>query len=143
MTSAGLNSYAAACALLMQESSGGHNEYGHDAGMPFEGAGKVTETNYAEYVAERDATDPPRCQGVGPTQLTWIGYQDQADALRGCWHPLSNMTVGFTAIARFKAAGLTWHSTWLRYSGGKEDYADAMDALFVKWQGLLNPLETP
>ena len=139
MTAAGLSSYAAACALLMQESGGGRNVYGHDAGMPFEGAGKVTEANYAEYVAQRDSTDPPRCPGVGPLQLTFKGYQDEADALRGCWEPLSNMTVGFRVIARYRASGLTWHSCWLRYSGGKETYADEMDALFIHWQGTLNP----
>lgn len=147
MTSAGLSSYAAACALLMKETGdrgdpergGGRNIWGHDPGKPFEGAGEVTEANYAEYVAQRDATDPPSCQGCGPVQLTAKVWQDEADALGGCWDPLSNMIVGFRIIARYRASGLTWHGCWLRYSGGKEDYADDMDARFIHWQGLLNP----
>ena len=34
-------------------------------------------------------------QGVGPTQLTWYAFQDQADALGGAWKPYPNMVVGF------------------------------------------------
>jgi hypothetical protein len=134
--------FAAACALLMQETGGGRNVYGHDKGMPFEGAGEVTEANYVEYVAERDATDPPRCQGVGPTQLTSKTWQDKADALGGCWNPPNNLVVGFAIIANLRAKGRSWHDCWLGYSGGKETYADEMDIKHAWWKAILNPKET-
>jgi hypothetical protein len=52
------------------------------------------------------------------------------------------MIVGFGIIAGYRAKGRSWHDCWLGYSGGKESYADEVDALYVKWQGILNPQET-
>lgn len=121
------------------EGGGGRNIYGHDDGMPFWGAGHVTEGNYAEYVAQRDSFDPPHCQGVGPTQLTSKSRQDAADAAGGCWRPLVNMHKGFSDIAADRARGLTWRQCWLNYSGGKETYADQMDARLAQWKLILNP----
>jgi hypothetical protein len=136
-TRAGLG-YAAACALLMQETGGGRNVYGHDPTI-FIGAGEVTEANYAEYKALRDSTG--KSQGVGPTQLTWKGYQDQADALGGCWKPLINMLVGFGIIVGYQKAGLSWHETWKRYNGS-DAYADQMVTRQAQWKALLNSKET-
>jgi hypothetical protein len=91
---------AVGAAVLMRESSGGQNVFGHDRTI-FIGAGKVTK---AKYLAYRKARDVPhhgsRCQGVGPVQLTYVGYQDQADALGGSWNPSYNVHVGFAALAR-------------------------------------------
>jgi hypothetical protein len=131
-TRAGLG-YAAACALLVQETGGGRNVYGHDPTI-FMGAGEVTEANYAEYKALRDETH--LSQGVGPTQLTWKGYQDQADDLGGCWKPLVNMIVGFGIIAGYRKAGLSWHDCWLRYNGA-ESYAVQMVSRQAQWKALL------
>ena len=38
-------------------------------------------------------------QGVGPCQLTWFSFQDDADKLGGCWKPQVNMRVGFQRLA--------------------------------------------
>ncbi len=137
-TKAGLG-FAAACALLVQESGGGKNEWGHDPTI-FIGGGTfgqpVTEESYAAYKAERDKTG--KMQGVGPTQLTWKGYQDQADALGGCWQPLVNMVVGFGIIAGYRAAGLSWWDCWKRYNGS-DAYADQMVKRQAEWQAWLNP----
>ncbi len=55
-----------ACALLQQESGGGHNVFGHDAGTIFAGAGTVTREKYADYKRQRDANPKRRrMQGVG------------------------------------------------------------------------------
>jgi hypothetical protein len=89
-------SLALGCAVLMQESGGGINEFGHDPTI-YAGAGTVTKTKYLAYRAERDRTG--KCQGVGPMQLTSKGYQDQADQLGGCWRPLRNLWVGFSVLA--------------------------------------------
>ena len=79
------------CAVLMQESGGGANEFGHDPTI-FVGAGLVTRAKYLAYRALRDRTR--ECQGVGPMQLTSSGLQDQADTLGGCWQPRWNIAVG-------------------------------------------------
>ena len=93
----GLN-VALAASLLIQESGGGQNVYGHDPTI-FAGAGQVTEANYHVYRAERVASGNRRMQGVGPCQLTYWTLQDAADALGGCWKPLANMRVGFSHLA--------------------------------------------
>jgi hypothetical protein len=38
-------------------------------------------------------------QGVGPVQLTWWEFQDEADRRGGCWKPAINMEVGFERLA--------------------------------------------
>ena len=62
-----------ACALLMQETGGGRNEFGHDRTIAV-GWGTVTHARYLAYKHLRDETG--ECQGVGPCQLT---------ASRGFW----------------------------------------------------------
>ena len=93
-----------AASLLIQESGGGRNVYGHDptifSGGPGHGQpNEVTEANYKEYLRLRGAKGEGGMQGVGPCQLTWWSYQDEADNLGGCWDPLTNMKVGFGRLA--------------------------------------------
>jgi len=126
--------YWATCAFLIQESSGGHNIFGHDSGCPFYGAGTVTEAKYKAFTVERDAQG--RSQGVGPMQLTWRGFQDQADAMGGCWKPMINVTVGLKALKSSIDAGKTWHEAARIYNGA-EAYADQMDGRFELWKQLL------
>lgn len=87
-----------ACALLEQESGGGHNVFGHD---PVRGdqirGGKVTREKYRKYKRLRKAGYG--MQGVGPMQLTWYEFQDRADRIGGCWKPYPNMKVGFSIAA--------------------------------------------
>jgi hypothetical protein len=90
-----------ACALLMQESAGGHNEFGHDPTIAV-GWGTVTKAKYLAYRKLRD--EGHGCQGVGPCQLTAAGYQDEADRLGGCWIPRLNCAVGFHALHGLVAA---------------------------------------
>ena len=123
--SCGLN-VALACSILEQETGGGVNEYGHDPTV-FVGAGRVTRWNYRQYLVMRDTPHHgARCQGVGPVQLTYWGFQDRADALGGCWRPLVNMRVGFADLARnIRQDGL--HAGVAAYNGSgpaAEAYAD-------------------
>jgi hypothetical protein len=79
---------ADACAMLMMETGGGTNEYGHDPvrnpiKSPPGGALLVTEKNYLAYRHYRVLGYG--MQGVGVAQLTWYSFQDQADAYGGCW----------------------------------------------------------
>jgi hypothetical protein len=83
---------AAACAMLMMESAGGHNEFGHD--WPFEYAGQeVTEERYRALRAAIDLGRPST--GVGPCQLTSVTLLDDADQLGGAWDIVHNLEVGF------------------------------------------------
>jgi hypothetical protein len=130
--------YWAACAFLEQETAGGQNVYGHDGGW-YSGAGEVTEANYADYKAGRDSHN---AQGVGPMQLTWPPYQDQADADGGCWDPAVNITTGLTILAGFIHSGDTWHEAAAKYNGS-DGYADQIDAKITRWQALLKDAQPP
>jgi hypothetical protein len=81
---------------LLEKESGFQNVFGHDpVRNPVKG-GRVTQARYAEYKRHRKRGEG--MQGVGYTQLTWFAYQDQADALGGCWRPYPNIVVGFRLI---------------------------------------------
>jgi hypothetical protein len=87
-----------ACAMLEKETSGGHNVFGHDPTI-FVGAGKVTRAKYLAYKKQRVASGNKRMQGVGPCQLTWYEFQDEADNEGGCWRPEINIRIGFRRLA--------------------------------------------
>ncbi len=125
--------YWATCAFLVQESGGGHNVFGHDPTI-FVGAGEVTKAKYTEYKAERVKTG--KCQGVGPMQLTFHTFQDEADALGGAWLPEHNVTEGLRILKGFIDNGSTWHQAAFHYNGS-EAYAVQMDGRFALWKGLL------
>lgn len=94
-----------ACAILEKETSGGQNVFGHDRGTIFAGAGKVTREKYLDYKRQRDAErGRRRMQGVGPVQLTWWEWQDEADAEGGCWDPRFNMRIGFRNLVKLMRA---------------------------------------
>ena len=97
---------AYACALLEKESGGGTNVFGHDRDRngryifpARDGAVPVTEELYRQYKRRRGARGEGGMQGVGPTQLTWWEFQDEADREGGCWKPAVNMRVGFRRLA--------------------------------------------
>jgi hypothetical protein len=93
---------AAAVTLLFMESGGGRNVWGHDRviteGIYVTGS-PVARDAYLRYKARRAVIGS---QGVGPTQLTWHGFQDQADAMGapnlGCWTWEINCRVGFGVL---------------------------------------------
>jgi hypothetical protein len=90
---------AAAATLLQKESGGGANVYGHDpvqTGGFYELGGPVTKTNYKKYKEHRSQFG---AQGVGPTQLTFPGFQDRADLRGGCFDWRVNVLVGFEILS--------------------------------------------
>jgi Putative peptidoglycan binding domain len=132
---------AAAATMLEKESGGGDNVFGHDPvstdgiyryGQP------VTKDVYERYRQARKAGRIPP-QGVGPTQLTWPGYQDQADAEGGCFDWTVNCRVGFRALAgEIRSHGLRdGFRAWNGSGSEAEKYAnDAMTKLAM-WQSRL------
>lgn len=128
-----------AASILMQETGGGRNEWGHDPTIFVGGHdthnGKqwgetVTASAYKAYLAQRGTAGHGGMQGVGPCQLTYYAYQDAADKAGGCWKPLPNMIIGFTALANLiRRAGL--HDGIAAYNGtgsAAQQYADAVIA---------------
>jgi hypothetical protein len=126
---------AAAATMLEKESGGGHNVYGHDnveTGGNYQKGGPVTEENYRKYKANRDRFGS---QGVGPTQLTFSGFQDTADARGGTYDWRVNIAVGFEILAQgIKTGG--FHEGFRAYNGSNEYADDAMLKLAV-WRSRL------
>lgn len=131
--------------MLEQETGGGRNVYGHDRDSKGRviwhgeaGTIKVTRENYARYRRFRDRLGRPpygRMQGVGPMQLTWYTYQDQADRLGGAWNPRINVRVGSEILARaINRSGL--HRALWAYNGS-ESYAFAVEKRVMKWRRVL------
>ena len=89
---------AVACAMLEKETAGGHNVFGHDPTI-FVGAGQVTKAKYQAYRQRRVSSGNKTMQGVGPCQLTWYEFQDEADREGGCWRPEINIRIGFRHLA--------------------------------------------
>jgi hypothetical protein len=139
LATAALLDLACAAVLLEKESGGGRNVWGHDpvdTGGIYVKGGEVTKAAYLAYKARRAELG---AQGVGPCQLTWPGYQDQADARGGCWEWQINIAVGFEALAGLiRQHGE--HEGFRRYNGSgpaAQRYAeDAMDRL-AKWRSRL------
>jgi hypothetical protein len=95
-----------AASVLIQESGGGVNEWGHDRGPDgqiiypgIEGRLLVTRANVAAYLKHRGPGGEGGMQGCGVTQLTWYAFQDEATRRGGLWRPLVQMQVGFTDLA--------------------------------------------
>jgi hypothetical protein len=68
---------------------GDGNVWGHDSspngGTSDLGGEPVTEADYRAYLRRRGNRGQGGMQGVGPLQLTWWGFQDEADKIGGCW----------------------------------------------------------
>jgi hypothetical protein len=126
-----------ACAILEQETGGGHNVFGHDPVRSIVG-GRVTRARYAYYKARRKAG--MGMQGVGPTQLTWYEFQDEADRLGGCWRQNINQYVGLTHCAmQIRAHGA--RAGIAAYNGtgaAAESYARTVQERARKWHNRLS-----
>lgn len=138
---AGVN-FAAVCAFLEKESGGGDNVFGHDKDSSgriiFHGqTGRVpvTKERYLEYRTFRRRTG--KMQGVGPMQLTWYSFQDNADKLGGCWIPKYNIREALRIIKEDRLAGKNWWQVAREYNGA-EEYANDFIMKFQKWQRILN-----
>jgi hypothetical protein len=125
--------------ILMQESGGGRNVWGHDPTIFIGGFDKknnvnhgpnVDEAGYKAYLAQRGPKGAGGMQGVGPVQLTYYSFQDEADALGGCWDALNNMKVGFGHLAAsIKRNGMRAGIVAYNGSGSAaERYADTVIA---------------
>jgi hypothetical protein len=129
------------CAVLQHESLF-KNVYGHDGvrnpiKSPPGGVKRVTRANYLIYRGYLKLG--MGAQGVGYGQLTYPGFQQQADALGGCWKAGPNIIVSFTGLANnIRAHGE--HDGVKAYNGNgpaAEKYAHDVLALSAHWHDLL------
>lgn len=128
--------FAVMCAVLQQESSGGKNVFGQDPTI-FIRAGKVTKKKYLAYKKERDAQLPHRkMQGVGPMQLTWWEYQDEADRLGGCWKGYINCLVGARILKKHYDATGSWKKAFTKYNGSSS-YGETVFQRMLVWNDIL------
>ena len=130
-----------ALALRQQESGiqGDGNVFGHDPTI-FAGAGKVTKAKYLAYKKKRGSHGQGGMQGVGPLQLTYYAFQDEADKMGGCWKPANNYRVGYRLLASLihkhgERKGLAV------YNGGEASpnyhYADSVLGFKRRWHRVL------
>lgn len=120
---------------LSEQESRGFNIFGHDDSI-FRGAGRVTKEKYRQYKRARLLSGNRRMQGVGPLQLTWWEYQDEADRLGGAWKPRYNFRVGYRLLAKLiKQHGL--RKALAVYNGGVTNpnwtYADQVLSKKAAW----------
>lgn len=125
-------SISLALALCEQE-TGFRNVFGHDPTI-FVGAGTVTKKKYRAYKRQRGPRGHGGMQGVGVAQLTYYAFQDQADALGGCWRIRPQLRVAFgivrDLIDDFGEAGI-----W-RYNGAPA-YGPQVEERRRRWHDFL------
>lgn len=120
-----------ACALVEQESAG-KNIFGHDAGGLFPGE-PVTKEKVQKLIAHVKAGGVSN--GVGLTQLTYIGFIYEAEHLGGAHLPKNQCLVGFrllkSLINQYGESG-AWH-----YNGSPA-YQSQIAAKYAAWKKRLN-----
>lgn len=152
---------AAACVMLMGESSGGRMVWGSD-GAPsakrtdqagrviYTFGGPVTRDNYLAFRAEQRAGRIPR-QGVGDCQLTseeFVARAEQIGVQRGGlgpWDPAVNQAAGFVGLAQ-RIAQYGTRDGFRRYNGSgpaAEAYADRSMAALAVWRQRLAGAAAP
>lgn len=121
---------------LIEQESGFKNVFGHDPTI-YQGAGKVTKKKYLDYKSKRGHT---QMQGVGPAQLTWWQYQDEADKRGGAWVPKHNISFAFDHLASLiKNKGTRDGIAAYNGSGpAAERYATSVLAKQRKWHSILS-----
>lgn len=135
---------ACAAVLLVKESGGGRNVWGSDpvsTGGIYAKGSPVTRAAFERYRTRRGELG---AQGVGPTQLTWPGFQDQADRAGGCWDWTANVHTGFTILAGLiRQHGV--REGFRRYNGSgaaAERYADDAMTKLATWRQRLGGAAT-
>jgi hypothetical protein len=124
------------CAILTQE-TGFRNVFGHDPTI-YVGAGTVTKAKYEAY---KKARGHRLMQGVGPMQLTWWAYQDEADQAGGAWVPAHNIHVGAHLLAGLLRTAPSTRAGIARYNGTgpqADAYASSVLALARLWHQRLS-----
>lgn len=127
--------YYVAFAVVEQESNF-QNVFGHDPGGLFPGE-KVTQKR-VDALIDHVVNKKGVSNGVGFTQLTFIGFILQANKLNGGASKVRNqLRIGFRLMAELRRVHGSWHEAFRAYNGvgpAAERYADLMDVRAAKWR---------
>lgn len=128
---------------VVEQETGFRNVFGHDkkvngstSGIPKRWAGtEVTKNKYRWYKLGRRFRGN---QGVGPMQLTFPGYQDEADRDGGCWDTAVNIATGANVLKALYDSHGTWAAAYAVYNAGSvneqgRQYAAEVTAKQRKW----------
>jgi hypothetical protein len=134
------------CAVCEQE-TGFRNLFGHDrnkkgniSGIPAKWAGTVvTRAKYWSYKFLRGTRGQ---QGVGPFQLTFKGFQDEADKDGGAWNPDVNIATGVRILATMFKNLHEWEIVYAVWNAGSQTaagraYAESVKKKQTKWHVIL------
>lgn len=129
-----------AFALIEQESNF-RNVFGHDPthSIPesWKGA-QVTKDRYKFYKARRGQYG---MQGVGPAQLTWYEYQNEADSRGGAWIAKHNISTAFDHMAALLKKNKHRIDAFKAYNGtgpAADNYAKQLNLRMQKWHDFLS-----
>jgi soluble lytic murein transglycosylase-like protein len=115
---------------LVQQESGFRNVFGHDPTHSIPDRWKGTVVTAQKYKHYKEHRSSGGMQGVGPCQLTWYEYQDEADRLGGCWKPRYNIAVAMDHLGNMLQS-YQQHEAIKRYNGAgdaAERYAKQVEA---------------
>jgi hypothetical protein len=135
---------AVGCIVYIQESSGGRNIYDGKTstcpGVVYPTRG--TEVTEANYQVVKDNRRTCGRKGVGPTQITDVALQEQADALGGAWRPDVNTRVGFAFMRScIEENGGNVERGMNRYNSGSPDsgYGTTVagNGLLAEWRAIV------
>lgn len=127
---------------LQEQETGGRNIFGADKGAPFHHL-PVTEERVMALVKHVRAGGVSN--GVGPLQLTFLGFIEEANRDGGAWKPAVNIATGLGIIAGHIKAQGSVRSGLAAYNAGPsnvsagQDYASAV----LKKQKRFHDLMTP
>lgn len=125
---------------LIEKESDFENVFGHDPTDSIPDSWKGTMVTKNKYLFYKVRRPEHGMQGVGPAQLTWWAYQDQADKRGGCWIPKHNISVAFDHMAALIENNKTLREAVAKYNGTgpkAEAYASAVLKLQLKWHNRL------
>lgn len=130
-------------AAVVEQESNFSNVFGHDrkangspSGIPARWMGtKVTKFKYRWYKAGRRIRGN---QGVGPMQLTFPGYQDEADRDGGAYDVAVNIATGASVLKKLFNVHGSWAAVYAVYNAGSvnqqgREYAAEVTAKQRRW----------
>lgn len=140
---AGLPSLALAFAVIEQE-SGFRNIFGHDSGADRSLYGKPVTKERVQQLLRGVSDHTFASNGIGLSQLTWLGYIRQAEALGGAHLERNQLRVGFQALAGMVHAygeerGLAAYNSGTPDSSKGRRYAREVLEKKAKWHKILSP----
>lgn len=130
------------CAFIEQESEF-KNVFGHDGTNSIPDRWKGSKVTWFKYKFYKRRRATHGAQGVGPGQLTFAGFQDEADKDGGCRHANVNIATMARILSDLHNEHKSWRDVAEVYNAGHtgtsegEKYAIQVMTRQRKWHGRL------